>query len=344
MHNRKILIIRLSSLGDVLLSTPFIRQVRLSFPQAKIDYLAKEAFKDLLEENPHLNDLILFSLEDKSKNLFTIREHLKQQKYDYIFDLHNNLRSNYLCRGLKANYIGRIKKDKFKQVALVHLKKNYYKKPISIPERYLAVGTPVNVRDDQYGLELYWSEKARRNLEKTLSVHKITIDGKYLCIAPGASFFTKRWPLEYYEKLLDYLTEAYSYKVVILGGSEEIEIGKYLNRNNRVIDLCGKLTLIQNAMVMSKSKALISNDSGLMHMATAVKIPVLAIFGPSVKELGFFPYRSSHIVIEKDSISCRPCSHIGRQNCPKKHFKCMLEISPLYVLARFRELLETREV
>jgi heptosyltransferase-2 len=344
MHNLKILIIRLSSLGDILLSTPFLRQVRLTFPQAKIDYLVKGEFKDILEDNPHINDLILFSMEDTSKNLFTIREHLKQKKYDYIFDLHNNLRSNYLCRRLKTKYIGRIKKDKFKQVALVYLKKNYYKKSLSIPDRYLTVGTPVNVKDDHKGLELYWGEKAERDLETTLSDHKITIDGKYICIAPGASFFTKRWPLEYYEKLLNFLNEAYSDKVVILGGSDEIEIGKYLNSNKRVIDLCGKLTIIQNAMVISKAKALISNDSGLMHMATAVKIPVLAIFGPSVRELGFFPYRSNHIVIEKDNISCRPCSHIGRQHCPQKHFKCMLEISPLDVLTRFRELLESREV
>jgi ADP-heptose:LPS heptosyltransferase len=155
MHNLKILIIRLSSLGDILLSTPFLRQVRLTFPQAKIDYLVKEEFKDILEENPHINNLILFSREDTSKNLFAIRENLKQKKYDYIFDLHNNLRSNYLCRRLKTKYIGRIKKDKFKQVALVYLKKNYYKKSLSIPDRYLTVGTPVNVKDDYKGLELY---------------------------------------------------------------------------------------------------------------------------------------------------------------------------------------------
>jgi heptosyltransferase-2 len=97
-------------------------------------------------------------------------------------------------------------------------------------------------------------------------------------------------------------------------------------------------------MVISKAIALISNDSGLMHMATAVKIPVLAIFGPSVKELGFFPYRSNHIVIENHEVSCRPCSHIGRQHCPEKHFKCMLEISPSDVLTRLRELLKIREI
>ena len=101
---------------------------------------------------------------------------------------------------------------------------------------------------------------------------------------------------------------------------------------------------MQNAIIISKCDAMISNDSGLMHMATAVKTPVLTIFGSSVKELGFFPYRSKHIMVENNEASCRPCSHIGKHHCPKKHFRCMLDISPSYVMTRFQELITRDKV
>ena len=129
------------------------------------------------------------------------------------------------------------------------------------------------------------------------------------------------------------------FQIIVLGDDKDREIGFSSKNLKNIIDSSGKLSLLETAYIISKGKMIVSNDSGLMHMATAVNTPVLAIFGSTVKELGFFPYRAKAMVIENSDLSCRPCSHIGRNTCPKGHFKCMNEISPEQVYAGLRQFL-----
>jgi len=338
MTNPNILIIRLSSIGDILLSTPFIRQVRHTFYNSRIDYVIKEKYKDLLIDNPHIDNLIIFE-ESKNKNtLKKIKERIKRTKYNYIFDLHNNFRSIYLRRGLKADYVKHIKKDKLKQTVLVFLKQNRYKKIVTIPERYLNVAKPVGVKSDNHGLELYWQNQTENSVNKILQEKKLNVTDRFICIAPGAGFFTKRWPIHFFKQLTELFTRKTKYKILILGGPLDRQWGNELENHPNTINLTGELSLLQSGIVISKSSGMISNDSGLMHMATAVKTPVLAIFGSSVRELGFFPYRSKNKVLEVKDLYCRPCSHIGKDKCPEKHFRCMLEITPQMVFDEFNIL------
>jgi heptosyltransferase-2 len=328
-----ILIIRLSSIGDILLTTPFIRQTRKKYPDANIEYVIKTEFADLIRNNPHINQFYEYNKTEPGQPLENIAKQLSQKYYDYIFDLHNNIRSNYLRRKTPGQYKYHIKKNKIRQVALVYLKINLYQGGKPIPERYLDVGIPAGITDDGGGLEIFWNEDTEKQVSEVLSSDAQAVKKNAIALAPGAGYFTKRWPEEHFLQLIKMLENRYGFSIYILGGTDETALGERLSNQKNVYNLAGKLTLRQTAALLAKMRILISNDSGMMHMATAVNTPVIAIFGSSVEELGFYPYRSESIVVENKELNCRPCSHVGRKQCPREHFKCMKDISADTVFA-----------
>ncbi len=329
----KILIIRLSSIGDILLATPFLRQARIKFPDAVIDFVIKDRFIDLVQYNPHVNRIFSVNEKEGLSGLLELRKLLIANNYDYVFDLHNNFRSRILTFGMKAR-ISRIHKDKLKRALLVYTKINLYKQVTPIPLRYLKVGENAGIADDFNGLEIFWKNHIEEGL--SLVVDKRLLRKPFVALAPGAGFKTKQWPLEYFRELIETIEKKHRLPIVILGSKAEEERFKLLEISDAVHNLAGKLTLLESAIILSKAKVLISNDSGLMHMATAVKVPVLAIFGSTVKEFGFFPFRAQSKVIENQALWCRPCSHIGRNHCPLIHFKCMKDIKPMMVYEQLK--------
>jgi heptosyltransferase-2 len=335
----KILIIRLSSIGDILLSTPFIRQVRETYPKAKIDFIVKNIYKDLLNFNPHINKLYSLKLNEGRKELNELKTILREKSYNVVFDLHNNLRSNYLKRGIHAERTYSIKKEKIKQTLLVRLKINLYDSETPIPDKYLSAAKDYDVVDDGNGLELFWNKNTIDTAQKKAISMGLDLNNRFICFAPGAGFFTKRWPEEKFDNLVDLIKKDHKIQIVILGDDKDREIGSLLKKQKNTIDSSGKLSLLETAYIISKGIMILTNDSGLMHMATAVKTPVVAIFGSTVKELGFFPYRAESLVVENSGLSCRPCSHIGRNTCPKDHFKCMMEITPEQVYTGLKQFL-----
>jgi lipopolysaccharide heptosyltransferase II len=322
---KKILILRLSSIGDILLTTAFIRQVRNKYPNARLTYIVKKEFQSLLSHNPHINKIIAFDSATKISGLKDLNRIVQKEKFDLVFDLHNNLRTNRLLAGLKLAYISKIKKSKIKRAVLVFLKINLYKTIKSIPERYLEVGKKFGIQDDGQGLELFLSTKKAENNLEILKKYDL-IPGRYICIGPGAAHFTKMWPIENYQKLIKKISEETDYKIAILGSPQEKGLLKEIENIKNAVELTGELNLLESASIIKESAGLICNDSGLMHMAAALKKPVVAIFGSTVRELGFFPYRADAAIIEND-LWCRPCSHVGRSKCPLGHFKCMRLIS-----------------
>jgi heptosyltransferase-2 len=146
------------------------------------------------------------------------------------------------------------------------------------------------------------------------------------CVAlcPGAKHYTKRWPRDSFETLTDLVLSGSDMHIIVLGGSEDAPLGAALARRDpRVVNCCGSFSLLETAAAMDRCSVIVANDSGLMHMATARSVPVVAVFGSTVREFGFFPYNAVASVVEADGIPCRPCSHIGRARCPKGHFDCM---------------------
>ncbi len=311
---KNILILRLSSIGDILLTTASVRHIRTNFPNAHMSLIIKKECYDFLRFNPNINTIIAYDAATKIKGLKDLNSKLRNTEYDFIFDLHNNLRTNRMLAGINSNKIFKIRKSKIKRAALVYLKTNFYKKIKTIPERYLEVGLKCGIKDDGLGLELFLASEEVNNFG--------LMPGRFICIGPGAAHFTKMWPITKFEELVYKITSQTGYKVAILGSASEKDLLPGIKEKKEVINLCGKLDLLGSATMISNSAGMVSNDSGLMHMAAAVKKPVVAIFGSTVEELGFFPYRADSTIIE-NKLWCRPCSHVGKKKCMLGHFKCM---------------------
>ena len=308
----KILIIRLSSMGDILLTTPLIRSIKKQNPDIQIDFVLKEEFFELVQLNPNLTNIHIYSKQSFEKQILI--NTLISNDYEMVIDLQNNIRSKEITKQLQCQTF-RFKKNNVKKFLLVNFKINRLKNAPLIPVRY-AEAAGINLDDE--GLDIFTDNVADPRLD---------LNEKYIGLCPGAKHFTKRWPKEYFIELGKKL-ESSGYKVVLFGGLNEEElIGEIANQLSSPVNLCGD-SILQSAADMKMCKAIYTNDSGAMHLACAVKVPVIAFFGSTVKEFGFFPYKANSIELDVENLPCRPCTHIGRKSCPLIHFKCMKDIRP----------------
>ncbi len=323
MELKKILVIRLSSIGDIVLSTPLIRVLRKKFPLSQIDFIVKKEFSELLKFNPHLTNLIELDKSKGFKELLKLKKQILKERYDLIIDIHNNLRSIFL-RAFSGAKVVKVNKRVFKRFLLVKFKINLYKNPIHVVEKYIETVHQLSIKNDNQGLELFVPNEI---VEVAKSKINFSDSSLYIAIAPSAKHETKRWIPERFAEIGDKLTEKFDAKIILMGGKEDENRCKMVESmmKNKPINICGKTSLLESAGVLSLCKLLVTNDSGLMHIGSAVKTKIVAILGSTVREFGFFPYETKSIVVEKD-VPCRPCSHIGRKKCPKQHFKCMRDI------------------
>lgn len=317
---KKILIIRLSSLGDILLTTPLVSEIKSNYPQIMIDFLMKPQFADVYKFNPHINNLIFYESSKSLRNL------ISKNNYDLIIDLQRNLRTKLLLSFLRIRVV-KIRKPLLKKFLLVKFKKNYFKEIIPIPELY-ADSLNIKLSVDR-SLELFDENGKIENISR----------GNIIGFCPGSKHFTKTWPKEYFIELGNMLSLR-GFEIYLLGGATEKDTCKILSKSiKNAYDLSNKNDLLKTAGLMRNCKLVVTNDSALMHVASAIKIPIVAIFGSSVKEFGFAPFNVKHEIMENKNLRCRPCSHVGRDACPKKHFKCMKEIKPEMVYDKINSLI-----
>lgn len=326
MPAEKILIIRLSSIGDIILTTPLVRRLRRTFPAAQIDYLVKPAFKSLLAQNPYINTLLTL---DQTGELAT---------YDIIIDLQNNFRSKRL-RSRKAKEIYFYQKQNWKKLLLVKFKINLFKAFKPVPERYIEAAEALELKDDGLGCELFTGKD-----DQQFAAKEFTSSLPKLAVCYGAKHFTKQFPAEKFSHVLNELLARHEIEVLLLGGKEDAALGEKIfsriEKKDRVKDFSGKCSLMETAALLSQADAVLTNDTGLMHMASAFGKPMVVLFGSSVEEFGFAPYRVPSRILQVSGLACRPCSHIGRSSCPKKHFKCMNGISDASVIQAVEEALK----
>lgn len=317
---KKILIIRLSSLGDILLTTPFIRSIKNQFPDTELDFILREEYSDLLKLNPYLNKVITFSRIENDNH--KILKEINNSKYDLVIDLQNNLRSKRIVSKIRTKSVS-FSKNSWNKFLLVNFKINNLKDAPQIPVRYSQ--TISGFKLDDNGLDLFTDKTPNVKLEQKENL---------IGFCPGARHFTKRWPKEYYIELGKKLT-ASGYTVVLFGGKIDIEIcAELANEIPGAINLSNINDILQTTADMKLCIAIVCNDSGLMHTASAVGTIVVTIFGSSVIEFGFAPYNCANLILENNLLTCRPCSHIGRSSCPKKHFDCMQLIKPQFVFEK----------
>lgn len=342
----KILIIRLSSIGDILLSTPLIRVLRKRFPSSRIDYLTGVDFQELIQFNSNIDRVFIFDRSTGFRGLRDLRRKLLPERYDLVIDIHDSLRSKYLRSQIGAKRFVTINKRILKRIILIKLKWNLYKNIVSVEDKYIETIRAFGGKNDGEGLEIYIGENAKSKIDQLLREANFNLNRPVLGLSPSAKHFTKRWLPERFVKVaMQFVTEQKG-KVVIFGGPEDhtlcndivSDISEKLGKSV-VFDFSGKLSLLETAAAIDYCDLVLTNDTGLMHLARARKKRIVALFGPTVKEFGFFPQEENSVVIETLGLSCRPCSHIGSPKCPKGHFRCMKDIDAHLVYRKMRSLL-----
>ena len=309
----KILLIRFSSIGDVVLTTSVVRCLKLQ-TNAEIHFITKEGFKTVLKDNPYIDKLITIKSSIKE-----VEDDLKQEKYDWVIDLHKNIRTLSLKQKLKvpSRSFPKLNKEKW---LLVKFKINKMPK-VHIVDRYFETVKHLGVVNDNLPGDFFIATESDVEIQTTFGITE-----KFVAIAIGAQFATKRLP---FEKLKEIISNINS-PIILVGGPTDTELATSIVEAfplKQILNACGSFSLQQSASIVSQSSVLLTNDTGLMHIAACFKTPIVSVWGNTVPELGMYPYLPNHSELysihQVENLSCRPCSKIGYKKCPKGHFNCM---------------------
>ncbi|HYG39537.1 MAG TPA: glycosyltransferase family 9 protein [Cytophagales bacterium] len=315
MGKKKFLILRFSSIGDIVLTTPVIRAIKTQVADSEVHFCTKKNFEAILKSNPYVDKLHLLE-----KDLDPLIKNLKQENFDYVIDLHKNLRTSLikLRLGAKSRSFDKLNFEKW---LYVNLKVD--KMPnVHIVDRYMETVSELGVKNDGKGLDYFIPEDDEISVESLPETHR----KGYVAYAIGANHNTKKLPVH---KMIE-LCEKISRPVILLGGKDDVETGEKVkahfdssNSPTVIFNGCGKYKLNQSSSLLKQADLVFSHDTGLMHIASAFKKKIYSIWGNTTPQLGMYPYQTPHEILEVKGLSCRPCSKLGYPKCPLKHFKCM---------------------
>jgi ADP-heptose:LPS heptosyltransferase len=313
----KILIIRFSSIGDIVLTTPIIRCIKQQIQGAEVHYITKEKFSSVIFSNPYIDKL--YTINDSTSEIIA---QLKKENYDYVIDLHHNVRTLKLKLALGKKSFS-FRKLNWEKMLMVYFKINKLPK-LHIVDRYFETLTSIGVTNDYKGLDYFIPEKDIVNI---ISYLPTQFQNGYEVLVVGGSYYTKQIPIN---KLKEICTHSLK-PLILVGGKEDAVIAEEVHQafKDKTINGCGKLNLNQSASIIEQADRVITSDTGLMHIAAAFKKDIISVWGNTIPEFGmsaYLPGKNSKI-LEVKNLSCRPCSKLGYHSCPKKHFKCMNDIN-----------------
>ncbi|MES2387417.1 MAG: glycosyltransferase family 9 protein [Bacteroidota bacterium] len=313
----KFLILRFSSIGDIVLTTPVMRCLRKAMPDAEIHFCTKKAFAGILAPNPNIDKLHLLDAD-----MPDLIARLKAEQFDMVIDLHNNLRTRRIkwALGVKACSYNKLNIQKW---LYVNFRIDTLPK-VHIVHRYLETLRKLNVPDDGLGLDFFIEKDSEINLSEIPESHRLG----YSAVVIGAQHFTKRLPPERIAELCISIPGP----VILLGGPEDKLRGEEIleiltSHAGKVFNACGKFSLQGSASLVKEANLVFSHDTGLMHIAAAFGKTIYSIWGNTTPKFGMYPFRTPYVVWENNKLTCRPCSKIGYAACPKGHFKCMKDIN-----------------
>lgn len=324
---KKILVIRFSSIGDIVLCSPVFRLLKLQW-NSEIHWLTKSKYQFVNEHNPHIDKIYTF--ENDYKNL--LRE-LRSENYDLIIDLHKNLRSWRFKRSIASPSISFDKRNIQKWI-LVNLRWDWMKEPRHLVDRYLEALKPLGILDDGEGLDYFYGDA------------KNPLEGKrYIAYGIGGTYHTKKMPAQEIIRHFGQLP----LPLVLLGGKTELEDARIIEEflGDRCINMVDQCDLHTTGKILDDAEYVISHDTATMHMAAAFRKKILSIWGATAPELGMTPYlpeqfADNSVILEKSNLSCHPCSKLGNHECPKGHFKCMKALDQGYVQVKINELINKK--
>lgn len=324
----KFLIIRLSSIGDIVLTTPVIRCLKQQVANAEIHFLTKKSYQEIIEHNPFIDKKIF--LDDRLNE--TINK-LKDENYDYIIDLHNNIRTFFIKLRLNKKSFS-FNKLNFEKWLLVNFKVNRLPQK-HIVDRYMeTVEGYFAIKNDGKGLDYFLPVKTNKEITPALPQ-------KYLAFIIGAKHGTKKIPVA---KIIS-ICKKINCQIVLIGGKEDEGTAKLITESltENILNFCGKLSINESAFVIKNASVVITHDTGMMHIAAAFKKKIISVWGNTIPEFGMTPYYGNNQIQNYKSqvlgLNCRPCSKIGYDKCPQGHFKCMINIDETAIEREVNNLL-----
>ncbi|SIQ52225.1 glycosyltransferase family 9 protein [Pontibacter lucknowensis] len=318
----KILILRFSSIGDIVLTTPVVRCIKQQVPGAEVHYCTKQAFRGILEPNPYID-----KVHTLSGSLGELVQQLQAENFDFVVDLHNNLRTRIIKTRL-GKPSKSFDKLNYAKWLIVNLKVNRLP-DVHIVDRYLAAAAPLGIQDDGKGLDYFIPADSEVDINTLPEAFRLG----YTAFAIGAQHYTKRLPTERIIELCAELKQP----IVLLGGKEDAVVGEEIaahfnqstisnQQSTTIYNACGRYSLAGSASLVRQARQVVSHDTGLMHIAAAFQKDIISVWGNTIPEFGMYPFRTRYKVLEVNGLPCRPCSKIGYSKCPKGHFKCMRDI------------------
>jgi len=340
----KFLVIRFSSIGDIVLTTPVVRCLKKQIMSSEIHYLTKSNYSPIVSSNPYIDKVHYLE-----QSLREVINEIQHEDYDYIIDLHHNMRSFKVKEALGKEAFS-FEKLNVKKWVYTNFKWNMLP-PVHIVDRYMKTVESMGVVNDGAGLD-YFIPDADRIKETDLPTSH---QAGYIGIVIGAALNTKKYPMNKLKRLCELI----DHPIILLGGLEDADEGERIAAVDsiKVYNACGKFTLNESADLVRRSKLIITNDTGLMHIATAFKKPTITLWGNTVPEFGMYPYYGENYlrnypkmdgngsgelpydIFEIRNLGCRPCSKIGYDKCPKGHFKCMEMIDPRAIAEKVKQRL-----
>ncbi len=324
---KKFLIVRFSSIGDIVLTTPVIRCLKQQVPDAEVHFLTRDRFHSVVEHNPYID-----KVHQLAHSWELMIEELKTEDYDYIIDLHHNSKTLRLKNALKKKSFSFYKLNIQKYI-LTAFKINLLPK-LHIVDRYMKTVESFGVKNDGKGLDYFISK------EEETQMHDIPVShtAGYIACVIGAAHGTKRWPVHKWKEFCAQL----NHPIILLGGPEDAANGNEIASVDdiKIYNACGKFKLNESADLVRKAKLVISNDTGLMHIAAAYQKIIISLWGNTVPSFGMTPYYGDFSMTSlqmQAKVWCRPCSKIGYDKCPLGHFKCMEKIEVEEILKRVRQ-------
>jgi ADP-heptose:LPS heptosyltransferase len=319
----KFLIIRFSSIGDIVLTTPVVRCLKTQLPGLELHFLVKPQFKAVVINNPYIDKIHV--LQDDWKKMI---QELNEEKFDFIIDLHHNLRTLRVKKDLKVPSFS-FNKLNIEKFIFVKLKWNVMPK-VHIVDRYLHTVKPFGIRNDGKGLDYFIAPHEEVPIHDIPTSHQAGFIG----IVIGASFPTKKLPVYKLKELCSKI----NHPIILLGGPGDVDEGEAIKKIDpiKIYNACGKFSLNESADLVRKSKIVIAHDTGLMHIAAAFKKSVISVWGSTTPSFGMVPYYGENFFsqhpepyhdVQVHKLWCRPCTKMGRKKCPQGHFKCMKNIS-----------------
>ncbi len=312
----KVLIIRFSAFGDLVLLSPVIRCLYQQIPGLEIHLLTKKKYAEATLASPYISKFYYYN-----NNSFELLQQLKMEDFDFVLDMHNNLRSFVFRNVVGGKKMALLKKYSWHKWKMVKSKKSNIKIP-HIVDRYFEVAKLLNIKNDGLGLD-FFIPKNEENVSKNLPE---AFQTDFVSFAIGGSFATKRLPVQ---KIIE-ICDGISQPIILLGGPEDRVRAENILQGSKslIFNACGLFSLIQSAALVKGSKVLITHDTSLMHIGAAFRVPMVSIWGNTIPDFGMTPYFPIHNVSKNyisqvTNLTCRPCSKLAFEACPKGHFQCM---------------------